>query len=795
MPPGVLFNADPATGSATITGTPTLFGNYLYSITTNNNCGDKLDGSIIVNNNDFINYLSGGLNQIACIGSPIVPIRYAVPLKIVIANVTISPTLPAGLSYFVTNGQLVIAGTPTTISSVTSYEVSVIKCGTPVKSTFNLEILDTPIITLESNSGSLTQSVCQNGEIIPIKFKLGGAATGIDQTILPGFITSSYDAVTGIYTLTGAPQTAGVFTFDIKTTGVSSCSTTLSVSISNLYAALSINLAPGSGKDNQIICGFNPITTIVYNIVGTITTSDIKVTGLPAGITSSNLATATGITVTISGTSTIAGIFDYALVYKTCTEPVVIGKISISSPISVTGVVKPISCGGSDGSIIVTILGGTPFVNSAGTPYYSIIWAGPNGFSQNQTTITGLAAGNYTLTGIDALGCPIPTRTYTIAPSLPINVTLVSKTGMSCEGSLGCANFSYSGGTGIYTTFKLEYLDPSSQTLRIIIPPNNNYYNICNLKAGLYYLTATDSNNCSNSPYLFTIEDYSILSIKSISLDNQLCSNLPGKMRIVVNSLDTNLKFFYNSAPVVSTALGNGTYDLSINNPTTPSGVVTVNSQSCSVSATVNTSVLTPDFEFTSNDFENSGFFSVNSSIEFKNLMNIAGIPQDSRVEWDFGDKTPVKVLYYPKDLVANAAGDSFLKVFHSYRIDGFYDVTFTFFNSSGCSQSITKTITIGSGASMVLPTAFSPNNDGINDLFRPSLIGVKEVSMYIYDEWGNLVYEVSSDALSLSPDWGWNGIEKVNKESKNGTYRYYINAKANDNKIIEKEGRFLLIK
>jgi hypothetical protein len=66
---------------------------------------------------------------------------------------------------------------------------------------------------------------------------------------------------------------------------------------------------------------------------------------------------------------------------------------------------------------------------------------------------------------------------------------------------------------------------------------------------------------------------------------------------------------------------------------------------------------------------------------------------------------------------------------------------------------------------------------------------------MYIYDEWGNLVYEVSSDVLSLTPDWGWNGIEKVNTEAKNGTYRYYIMAKANDNKIIEKEGRFLLIK
>jgi gliding motility-associated-like protein len=116
-------------------------------------------------------------------------------------------------------------------------------------------------------------------------------------------------------------------------------------------------------------------------------------------------------------------------------------------------------------------------------------------------------------------------------------------------------------------------------------------------------------------------------------------------------------------------------------------------------------------------------------------------------------------------------------------------------YNHFGCSRSISKIVTVGQGTKIMLPTAFSPNNDGINDLFRPSLLGLKEVSMYIYDNWGNLIYEFSSDTASLPIDWGWNGIEKLNSEPKNGNYRYYIMAKTINNKIIEKEGQFILIK
>ena len=67
---------------------------------------------------------------------------------------------------------------------------------------------------------------------------------------------------------------------------------------------------------------------------------------------------------------------------------------------------------------------------------------------------------------------------------------------------------------------------------------------------------------------------------------------------------------------------------------------------------------------------------------------------------------------------------------------------------------------------------------------------------MYIYDGWCNLVYEVSSEVSLLNIDfWGWNGIEKGQSEPKNNDYRYYIIATTINDKKIEKEGRFLLVK
>ncbi|MDB5201470.1 MAG: cell surface protein [Ferruginibacter sp.] len=54
----------------------------------------------------------------------------------------------------------------------------------------------------------------------------------------------------------------------------------------------------------------------------------------------------------------------------------------------------------------------------------------------------------------------------------------------------------------------------------------------------------------------------------------------------------------------------------------------------------------------------------------------------------------------------------------------------------------------------MYVPTAFTPNNDGINDLARPILIGMKALNYFrIYNRFGQLVYQTTEIGK------GWNGI------------------------------------
>jgi gliding motility-associated-like protein len=55
----------------------------------------------------------------------------------------------------------------------------------------------------------------------------------------------------------------------------------------------------------------------------------------------------------------------------------------------------------------------------------------------------------------------------------------------------------------------------------------------------------------------------------------------------------------------------------------------------------------------------------------------------------------------------------------------------------------------------LIFPNAFTPNEDGLNDVFRPKGISIGKFRMTIYDRWGMLLFE--TDDL----EQGWNGIYK----------------------------------
>lgn len=90
----------------------------------------------------------------------------------------------------------------------------------------------------------------------------------------------------------------------------------------------------------------------------------------------------------------------------------------------------------------------------------------------------------------------------------------------------------------------------------------------------------------------------------------------------------------------------------------------------------------------------------------------------------------------------------------------------------------------------LVLPNAFTPNADGLNDVFRPVLFcPVTGFSISIYNRWGQQVYH-ATDATR-----GWNGLHGPSLADV-GTYFYYMQyTNVSSGKIISLKGDLLLLR
>ncbi len=74
----------------------------------------------------------------------------------------------------------------------------------------------------------------------------------------------------------------------------------------------------------------------------------------------------------------------------------------------------------------------------------------------------------------------------------------------------------------------------------------------------------------------------------------------------------------------------------------------------------------------------------------------------------------------------------------------------------SGCITIDRQMVEIIPSIEIFVPTAFTPNNDGLNDFLRPALRGIKELRYFrIFNRWGQLLYESKNDGS------GWNGNVK----------------------------------
>jgi gliding motility-associated-like protein len=93
--------------------------------------------------------------------------------------------------------------------------------------------------------------------------------------------------------------------------------------------------------------------------------------------------------------------------------------------------------------------------------------------------------------------------------------------------------------------------------------------------------------------------------------------------------------------------------------------------------------------------------------------------------------------------------------------------------------------------SAMSIPTAFSPNGDGVNDIFRPQGRNFVVAHIQIFNRWGNEVY---NDSISETDSKGWNGTWQ-NQSCEIGTYLYVINVQFDDGKTDLYKGNLTLIR
>ncbi|MEM7658549.1 MAG: gliding motility-associated C-terminal domain-containing protein [Bacteroidota bacterium] len=112
-----------------------------------------------------------------------------------------------------------------------------------------------------------------------------------------------------------------------------------------------------------------------------------------------------------------------------------------------------------------------------------------------------------------------------------------------------------------------------------------------------------------------------------------------------------------------------------------------------------------------------------------------------------------------------------------------------------GCETSLSLDLTIRTIERVFLPTAFSPNADGINDFFRV-LIGAEVASIQafqIFSRWGVLAFETnSSTAVS---QLSWDGITRTGAPAPEGVYVCVLRYRLLDGRVRVKRGTVSLVR
>ncbi|MBL7902390.1 MAG: gliding motility-associated C-terminal domain-containing protein [Bacteroidia bacterium] len=400
-------------------------------------------------------------------------------------------------------------------------------------------------------------------------------------------------------------------------------------------------------------------------------------------------------------------------------------------------------------------LGGNVSLSASGGIAYS--WSGPNNFSANTQNlylqnIVANQTGNYTVIVTGSNSC----SSYTTANlqgfnySLP-NPTIVATSSVCVNSNISLQGF---GGVSYYWTGPANFSSSSPSTTFIATQTS-----MC----GTYTLSVSNASYCVGSNTVF-IQVYPLPSATLISSQNNRCVPFCTEFSLLRDPASASLQSFqyfiegqFYTEPVAKACI-------------TQSGQQKANVYYSDVHSCSNASTLLI-----------SAYPKPRAEFEYFPAKPIAGIDRVEFTNRTQGSKQNGWAWLF-------SSGDSLWgeNVSFLFQEAGTYPVALLVSNEWNCLDTVIKAVPVLEDFALYVPNAFTPNGDGLNDVFRAAGTGIHSYRLEIYNRWGHNLF-ASEDFLQ-----GWDGYYK-GEPSQEDVYSYKIIYSTEGGKTFEKSGWVML--